>query len=64
METIVNLFYAVVIVCVEGVCDEFVVAKQPMELKECIEVAHKEKEKFLYLDSFATAICAPQTDYN
>jgi hypothetical protein len=61
---IILLYYAVVIACVDGVCDEYIVAEKPTVLSECIEVARREKEKFLYLDKFASAICSPETEYN
>lgn len=59
-----NLFYLVISFCVNGFCENVVVAEKPMSLKECVILSREEKKKYLVRDPDAIAYCIPETEYN
>ncbi len=57
-----SLFYAVMYVCLNGVCDPQVVS-EAKPLKECIVTMVEKREEFKKLDKDVIASCVPNTDY-
>ena len=56
------LYYAVVMLCLNGTCDNHVVSKA-LPLKQCTETMETEKVKYQKLDAGVIASCVPDTDF-